>query len=470
LGTTWASAACIDASRLPAASGAHNRRRNTVTAEGAGDLVAQRLGQVRQQAALAGADEQFGRHPAAQLQVLRGQRLAVDLHPHAVECRAGVGIGRAVGGDIGHLAGDLRRAGIGERGEADTCLLADRQLVDVRRPDHRLDHRQLAAGHDLHDRLGRPHDIADGGVGELFDRAGIGRADFRLLLLHVGRDAPHRLVVERGIDLLELAGGVDAARLVDLDGLLAGFADVRVGLGDVGLQRGDLPVDARRRALELVELADRDQLLLPQLAHVVELGLDQRELALQRSDLRVIAAVLLAVLGDARLQLRVHLGLLGLAGGEQLELVGHRLGGRRRPGVEQRGSEHDAARAALLRFQPRALGEQLFDRQAGILRLGAGHLVLQPHQQLALLDLLAVLDQDRGDRAAGRVGDALDPRFHADRAAGDDRAADRHHRRKQQQHQQQAAADGEDPPGAGELARFRRVLVGPDLGDRRGGR
>ena len=56
--------------------------------------------------------------------------------------------------------------------------------------------------------------------------------------------------------------------------------------------------------------------------------------------------------------------------------------------------------------------------------IGARDGVVEPHQQVAGLDAVAVLDAQFADHAAGRVLDLLDVRFNDDRAWRNQRAGD----------------------------------------------
>src|SRR3954468_3993019 len=109
--------------------------------------------------------------------------------------------------------------------------------------------------------------------------------------------------------------------LLDLQDLQLGFSDLALGLGDGRHERAPLAFKPGRIALQRGHARDLDQVLLPQLAHPLELLADQLDLALLRPNLVGQALDLLPELGDALPQLR-HLPLAGGAADlEQLTLA-----------------------------------------------------------------------------------------------------------------------------------------------------
>jgi hypothetical protein len=202
----------------------------------------------------------------------------------------------------------------------------------------------------------------------------------------------------------KIGAGLNAAGLHGLDRLLLRFGDAGAGLGDLRLQLRHLAVDVHGGALQLVEAVDRDQLLVPQVAHALAFGLDQVALLAQGVDLGLKPGDLLVVLRDARAKLCAQLALFGLAHREQVLFVGHGLA---RAGLVEAVSSggKNLAQAQPLCLEPGLLGQQLFHGEVGIGRIGAGHAVVEPHQQLALAHMLAI--DDRNGRDHPPVGWAI---------------------------------------------------------------
>ena len=84
----------------------------------------------------------------------------------------------------------------------------------------------------------------------------------------------------------------------------------------------------------------------------------------------------------------------------------------------------DALGAVALGRQARLAGGELGQSLGHDREIGARDGVVEPHQQVAGLDAVAVLDAQLADHAAGRVLDLLDVRFNDDRARRDQRAGD----------------------------------------------
>ena len=123
-------------------------------------------------------------------------------------------------------------------------------------------------------------DAADRVHGELMHHAVLRRADVDALELVLGRDLALDELGDLVVDLAQILADLAAQVLVDLH-------DLQLGLGDLalGLRRSRrsscaaLAFEARRVALQRREARDLHQVLAPQLAHAVELLLDQLDLA-----------------------------------------------------------------------------------------------------------------------------------------------------------------------------------------------
>ena len=121
----------------------------------------------------------------------------------------------------------------------------------------------------------------------------------------------------------QLLADLAAQVLIDLDDLELGFGDLALGLGDRRDERAALAAQPRIVAFERRQATDRHQVLLPQVAHALELPLDQLDLVLLGGDLLVDRPLLLLELADALLQLGLLAGAGVAAELEQSLLPGH---------------------------------------------------------------------------------------------------------------------------------------------------
>ena len=175
---------------------------------------------------------------------------------------------------------------------------------------------------------------------------------------------------------------------------------------------------------------DRDQLLLPQFAHALDLALDQLDLAALGLDLLGQAFDLLPRLGDPLGQLRL-LSVEGRAPDrDQLLLRPHDPAGLLLPG-EEFGREGNRVRARLLGLEPGPARQRLVERlrDDGEIRPKQGR--VQAHQHVARMHGASVAHAQFADDAARGVLDLLDLRLDHEEARGDDRPRELDPRRPQ---------------------------------------
>src|SRR5262245_9673236 len=103
-------------------------------AEGAQDLIVQRLGEVGDHGAVVSLHEGLDRHSRHQLHVAEPcDLLGMDADAYGVVALPGLVLARDVGGDVGDRAVDLRRGELVEGREAQTGRLGEMQLVGLMR-------------------------------------------------------------------------------------------------------------------------------------------------------------------------------------------------------------------------------------------------------------------------------------------------------------------------------------------------
>ena len=138
-------------------------------------------------------------------------------------------------------------------------------------------------------------------------------------------------------------------------------------------------------------------------------GLDQPTLFFQGRNLSLKSSDFLVILRDTRRQLRADFTLFKLAHAKHVLLVGNGLARARVAAAAELGWPLDRGTPHPLGLKPRALRHQLFDAQVRKVGIGARHPVIKLHQQLALLDVLAILNENLRDHAAARMRNALHP-------------------------------------------------------------
>ena len=198
------------------------------------------------------------------------------------------------------------------------------------------------------------------------------------------RDLAFDQLGDLGTDVGKLLGHVAAQVLIELDDLQLGLGDLSLSLRHGGDELPALPFEPRRIALERGHAVDRDQVLLPEIAHALELLLDELDLLALGAGLVGIAAHLLVQLDDALPQLRLLSFLCGASQLEQLALAGDHAGNFGLPGrLHQFGRKFDVVAAVTLRLQPgtarKQFGQALVDHRQVRLR----RRFIEPEQKLA---------------------------------------------------------------------------------------
>ena len=148
-------------------------------------------------------------------------------------------------------------------------------LIDVLRIDLGLDREVVGVRHDQHDGVAGGDDAADGMHVRLEHHAVLRRADVDALELILGRDLALDEFADLAVDLARLLGDLAAQIPVDLDDLQFGFGDLALGLRGLRDQLPGFALEPGRVALELGELGERNELLLPQIVDAVLLPVDQ---------------------------------------------------------------------------------------------------------------------------------------------------------------------------------------------------
>src|SRR3954454_20038000 len=404
------------------------RLRASLLPERAHELVVQRLHQIGQHGAVTGLDEGFRRHAGDQPGVtelgdlFRGQRDA-----DGVVALAGALIGGDVGRDAADDAVELGRSALVEGGEAQQRLLADLELVDIDRIDLGFDLEIVGLRHDQHEDVARGDDPTNRVYGRLQHHASLWRTDIDAAKLVLGGDLALEHFADLVVGLAQILGDLADHVLVDLDDLELGLGDLALGLRARGDVLRTLAVEAGAVAVGRGQAGDLHQVLVIEIADTDELLLHQRDFPVLGPLLRGEALDLLVELLDALAQLRL---LAGAAVDANVEQLG--FGGEQRldigivAAIEQRLRKVDLVDPALLGLQARRarLGGIEVLGDDGEVGLGDG--VVEPHDDVAGLDHVAVMRTQLADHAAGRVLHLLDVGFDHDLARRDQRAGNLH--------------------------------------------
>src|SRR5829696_6272079 len=407
-------------------------RRLLPAPERPGDLVRERLHDVGEHGALAGPDESFDGHPGDQPQAFEPSELALrERDPDDVIRGAGALVGREVGGDAADDAAELRRRALVEGREAQGRGLPDADLIDVLRRELRLDRQHIGFRYDQHDGLsGRDHP-AHRVDGRLVHHPVLRRSDIDALQLVLGRDLALDELGNLALDLAQILGNLAAQILIDLQDLQLDFGNLALGLCSRRDELAALALEARGVALKRRHALDLHEVLAPEIPDALELLADQLGFALLRRDLAGEALDLLLELRDALPELRLLAGPCALAELEEVALAGHRPGqlGVAGPGEKLR-REEDGVDVVALRLKPGEAGLELVQAldHDGEVRLRDG--LVEPHHDIARLDLVAVARPQFADDTAGRVLHLLDVRVDDEAARRDHRAGQLGRRRK----------------------------------------
>ena len=188
------------------------------------------------------------------------------------------------------------------------------------------------------------------------------------------------------------------------------LGDLALRLGDRGDQLSALAFEARLLALQRGDAVELHQLLAPQVADALQLLLDPFDLLVLGGDLRDQAADLLLRLGDALGELRLQ-AFARLAPRSRTACVSPLIR-RATSGSSLRasrsGGKVDLVLAVALGFLARAARRKLVEPLDDDREVGAGLGVVEPDDDVAGLDLIAVAHPQLGDDAAGRVLHLLD--------------------------------------------------------------
>ena len=201
---------------------------------------------------------------------------------------------------------------------------------------------------------------------------------------------------------------------------------------DRGDQRAALALEPGAVALERRHAAERHQVLLPQVAHALQLLLDPVDLLGLGGLLLDIALDLLARAGrSARWSWAFWPSRAAAADLEQLLLARHHLGRPpdRRARASSSAGKLDLVGAVALGLVARLARRQLVERLGDDGEVGARLGLVEPHHDVARLDVVAFLDPELADHAAGRVLDLLDVGIDDELARRDHGAGDLGRRR-----------------------------------------
>ena len=345
-----------------------------------------------------------------------------------------------------NFAVELRRGTLVEGREAQDHRLAERHQIDVLGLDLDLDRQRVGVRHDQHDLVAGGDDAADRIRRRLEHGAVLRRADVDAAELIFRRHLALDGFADLAVGLAQFLGDVTGELLVDLKDLQLDLGDPALGFRGIGDQRAAFALDLGLIALERRQPIELDQVLLPKVAHAGELLVDEAELLGLGVLLRDEPGNLLLQLLDALLQL-IFLPEPGVAPQfEQLALGVHRVFdvgivdavgqlARHRHGV---GAIAFGAEAGLARIE---LVEALGDDG----EIGARHGLVEPDQDIASLDPVAVVHAHLADDAAGRMLHLLDVGIDDDGALRDQGAGDFRGRspaaQPERQHRHQHAAD-----------------------------
>src|SRR6202035_3719851 len=410
-------------------------------------LVAQRLDQVGHQRAVAGLDEGFDRHARRQLDRAEApDLLGVDGNAHKVEANAGALVDIGIGGDALDGAVELRRGALIEGREAQHHRLAERHHIDVLGLDLDLDRQRVGLRHDQHDLVaGRDH-AADRICRRLKHGAVLRRADVDAAELIFRRYLALDELADLAVGLAQFLGDVAGELLIDLEDLQLDLGNPALGLRGIGDQRTALALDLGLVALQRREPIELDQVSLPKVAHARELLGDEAELLGLGLLLREEPGDLLLQLLDALLQLiflpepggapqfeQLALGIQRILDVRIVDVAGKLARHRHDVGAVAFGAEASLARIELVE----AFGDDG--------EIGARHGLVEPDQNIAGLDPIAVVHAHLADHAAGRMLHLLDVGIDDDGALRDQGARDLRGRspaaQAERQHRHQHAAD-----------------------------
>ena len=217
--------------------------------------------------------------------------------------------------------------------------------------------------------------------------------------------------------------------LLELGNLLVEFGDLVACLGKVAPDAGDLPLQARFRAVELQHARLRHQALGKEIDETVPLAYDRLDLRLIGRLLALVAHNLFLELGDPLLQ---NLFLSFDRDAPRLELVQLALDGRADIWVVAAPEKiaREADRAACELCQKSRFGRLHEHELLGVdFELGLGLSVVKHEQYVASVHSAPLLDADILDDAAVEVLDALAVSRDLDDALPDDGAVQRRSRR-----------------------------------------
>ena len=162
------------------------------------------------------------------------------------------------------------------------------------------------------------------------------RPDVDALELVLGGDLALHELADLAVDLARLLGDLAAEIAVDLDDLQFGLRDLAGGLGGLRNQLRGFTLQPHRRALELGQFCERDQLLLPQIVDALLFALDQLGFLFLGLALRLQAANFLIELLDPLAKLRL---LADAGAAPQFEQFALAVEDRSDIGIARRGQE-----------------------------------------------------------------------------------------------------------------------------------
>ena len=294
-------------------------------AEGASDLIAQRLDQVLQRRAGVGLDEHLRRHAGNQPKFaqtidfrLRQRRVNEVVGRYSSCARL---LAREIGRDMGHDAVELGHRALVAGHNPHGGLPADLDLVDVLRRHLDFQDEFFALGHDLHDRFTVADYATDGVDGQQVDDARVGRANVDALELVVGGDHALDQLGDLALRLAQVFQDPAAEFLIKLDDLQLGLADPGAGARDLGNELAAVAFEPGPLALQRHVAGDADKVLLVEIGDADQLFGDEFDLAFLGLLLRGEPTDLLVALRDALSELGPLAGSGRLARLEQLLLA-----------------------------------------------------------------------------------------------------------------------------------------------------
>src|SRR5439155_17045528 len=248
-------------------------------------------------------------------------------------------------------------------------------------------------------------------------------ANVDALHLVLGRDIALDQLGDLGADLGEIHADLGAQVLVDLDDLKLRLGDLALSLRRGADQLAAFALQSRSVAFELSQPGERDEVLTPQVANTGKLLLDQVDFLVLGGSLPCQAPDLFPELADALAELGLLSGPRCAPQLEQLPLAGDGAGDI---GIGDAGDEilgkSDRIQILPLGLEAGLAGHKLVEILGDHRRHGADLGWIQPQQDIAGLDPVALLDAQLGDDAAGRVLDLLDVRIDDEKSGCDDGA------------------------------------------------